>query len=95
MYTTSKSGQKLNVVSGLGTRTGTIIDRFLSEEDTAKLHDRWQDDWPERTSHRGGTETLMCKDIIEVGYGKLSKVYGPHFAKKLLAVAEENKTHVR
>jgi hypothetical protein len=37
----------------------------------------------------------MCKDIIEVGYGKLSKVYGPHFAKKLLAVAEENKTHVR
>ena len=87
--TRGKSVDKLTIVSGLGRQPEVKIDLFLSEAEKEKLYLKWKEEWVAPTEHRGGIKTLRCMDIKEVGYSKLSKVYGPRFAKKLTTIAEE------
>ena len=96
-YTTTrgKSADGLTIVSGLGRQPEIKIDLFLSEDEKEKLHTKWKEEWPAPTVHRGNVKTLRCMDIKEVGYSKLSKVFGPRFAKKLTTIAEERGVNVR
>lgn len=64
------------------------IDRFLAKKDIAILYKRWKDEWPTPLGLRGGALSITCALILEVGFGKLSKVYGVRRAKLFTVAAK-------
>ena len=65
------------------------IDGFLSEATITVLYERWKNkDWEHIIILHGGIPSITCDMVKEVGFQKLSKVYGVHRAKVLMVAAE-------
>ena len=61
------------------------VDGFLPEKDVEVLYGRWKSEkWGAPITLRGGTLSITCDMIVEVGFQGLSKIYGVRRAKRLL-----------
>lgn len=64
------------------------IDGFLPDSVTDVLYKKWNSEkWGEPITLSGGTLSITCDMVRDVGYSALSKVYGARRAKVLMDVA--------
>ena len=61
------------------------VDGFLPEKDVEVLYGRWKSEkWGTPIALSGGTLSITCDMVVEVGFQGLSKIYGVRRAKRLL-----------
>jgi hypothetical protein len=65
---------------------GSPAEMFLSEEDAAVLHERWNDSaWSERLDCGGGEYSISCEQILEVPLQDFARVYGKTLSSRILS----------
>jgi hypothetical protein len=65
------------------------IDQLLPEAVVPVLYERWKDEWPTPLVLSGGTKSITCELVKEVGFQELSKVYGVQRAKLFMDAANQ------
>jgi len=64
------------------------IDGFLPEAVVPVLYERWKNIWGIPIVLHGGAKSLTCDMVKDVGFQKLSRVYGVRRAKLLIEAAQ-------
>ena len=65
---------------------GTPAERFLSEEDAAILHERWNNrEWSERLDCGGGEYSISCEQVLDVPLQEFARVYGKATSSRILS----------
>ncbi len=61
------------------------IDGFLPDGDVEVLYKRWKaEKWGNPITLSGGTLSITCDMVAEIGFQDLTKIYGVRRAKRLL-----------
>lgn len=81
---------KVRYRQGTSYARGTDVDAYLSPEDCRVLYERWKGEWPEPLHFRGGTKSITCEMVLDVGEAELSLVMGKARAARILEVARIN-----
>ena len=63
------------------------IDGYLPKAVVPVLYERWNDKWEKPLVLSGGTRSITCNMVKDIGFGALSKVYGVKRAKLLMDAA--------
>lgn len=74
---------------GTALAIGTIIDAYLTEEETEKVYARWKEDWPEPLMFSGANPGITFEMIREVPQSKLNRTFGAKLGRKLTQFAAE------
>lgn len=64
------------------------VDGFLPEALVPVLYERWHPTWEAPIVLSGGTRSITCDMVRDVGFQQLSRIYGVRRAKLLLEAAE-------
>jgi len=68
---------------------GTIIDGYLTDEESEKVYTRWNKEWPEMLAFPGNQKAVTFEMIREIPRNQLNRAFGPKFASKLVDMAAE------
>lgn len=74
---------------GTALAIGTIIDAYLTEEETEKVYKRWKPEWPEKLMFSGANPGITFEMIREVPSTQLNRTFGAKLGKKLVQFAAE------
>ena len=74
---------------GTALAIGTIIDAYLTEEETQKVYDRWKPEWPEPLMFSGANPGITFEMIREVPSTQLNRTFGAKLGRKLVQFAAE------
>lgn len=74
---------------GTALAIGTIIDAYLTEEETEKVYARWKPEWPEKLMFSGANPGITFEMIREIPSTQLNRTFGAKFGRKLKQLAAE------
>lgn len=60
------------------------VDGFIPTGDVEVLYGRWKATWEAPIVFSGGTLSITCDMVVDVGFQALTKIYGVRRAKRLL-----------
>lgn len=73
------------ITQGASHALGTIIDGYLSANETELLLSIWKKEWTEPLAFSGGEKAITCEMILEVPETEFIQAFGTKKANKELA----------
>jgi len=78
----------ITIRSGLSFARSPDMFHFLSDEELQLLYTTWDKHVWDCDTLSGGTKSITCQHVLDVGKEKLVKAFGKKLAVRLLEIAE-------